>query len=93
MKLAGCDLLTIAPDLLEKLSKVGGAVERVLSPESAKKLSIEKTPLDEASYRWSHNEDAMAVEKLSEGIRKFDADARKLEQYVAALMKSSRAAA
>ena len=93
LKLAGCDLLTIAPDLLEKLSKVEGDVERVLSPESAKKLSIEKTPLDEASYRWSHNEDAMAVEKLSEGIRKFDADARKLEQYVAALMKSSRAAA
>ena len=93
LKLAGCDLLTIAPDLLEKLSKVEGDVERVLSPESAKKLSIEKTPLDEASYRWSHNEDAMAVEKLADGIRKFDADARKLEQYVAALMKSSRAAA
>ena len=93
LALAGCDLLTIAPDLLEKLSKMEGEVERVLSPESAKKLSIEKTPLNEPSYRWQHNADAMAVEKLSDGIRKFDADARKLEQYVAALMKSSRAAA
>ena len=91
--LAGCDLLTIAPDLLQKLSLIEGDVVAKLTVEGAKKLAIEKTPLDEASYRWMHNEDAMAVEKLSEGIRKFDADARKLEQAVAALMKSSRAAA
>jgi len=93
LQLAGCDLLTIAPDFLEKLNSISGSVARILSPEKAKTLSIEKTPLNEVSYRWQHNEDAMAVEKLSEGIRKFDADARKLEQAVAALMKSSCAAA
>ena len=91
--LAGCDLLTIAPDLLEKLSGQEGEVERMLSPEKAKKLSIEKTPLNEAAFRWQHNEDPMAVEKLSDGIRRFDADARKLERAVAALLGKSRAAA
>lgn len=93
MALAGCDLLTIAPDLLEKLSKREGEVERMLSPEAANNLSIEKTPLSEAAFRWQHNEDAMAVEKLSDGIRRFDADARKLERSVAALLESARAAA
>jgi transaldolase len=90
--LAGCDLLTIAPDLLEKLSKKEGEVERMLSPEKADSLGIGKTPLDEAAFRWQHNGDAMAVEKLSEGIRRFDADARKLELAVAGLLKSKRAA-
>jgi transaldolase len=90
--LAGCDLLTIAPDLLEKLSKKEGEVERMLSPEKAKDLSIEKTPLNEAAFRWQHNQDAMAVEKLSDGIRKFDADARKLERAVAALLATPQAA-
>ena len=83
--LAGCDLLTIAPDLLEKLSKKDGEIERMLSPEKAKKLSIEKAPLDHAAFLWQHNADAMAVEKLSDGIRKFDADARKLEAALATL--------
>jgi transaldolase len=92
LRLAGCDLLTIAPELLEKLSKKEGEVERMLSPEKAGNLAIEKTPLDEAAFRWQHNEDAMAVEKLAEGIRKFDADARKLELAVAALLNSKRAA-
>jgi transaldolase len=78
-RLAGCDLLTIAPELLEKLTLLSGSVERMLSPEKAKKLSIEKTPLDHEAFLWQHNADAMAVEKLSDGIRKFDADARKLE--------------
>lgn len=90
--LAGCDLLTIAPDLLDKLSSSPGFTERALSPEKAKNLSIEKTPLNEAAFRWQHNEDAMAVEKLSDGIRKFDADARKLELAVAGLLQSKRAA-
>lgn len=93
LALAGCDLLTIAPDLLEKLNSSSGSIERVLSPEKAKNLSIEKTPLNEAAFRWQHNEDAMAVEKLAEGIRKFDADARKLELAVSALLRSARAAA
>jgi transaldolase len=92
LALAGCDLLTIAPELLEKLNSLSGSIERVLSPEKAKSLSIEKTPLNEAAYRWQHNEDAMAVEKLSDGIRKFDADARKLELAVAGLLQSKRAA-
>ena len=90
--LAGCDLLTISPDLLEKLSSAPGFSERALSPEKAKKLSIEKTPLDHASFLWQHNTDAMAVEKLSDGIRKFDADARKLEVAVGALLTTPRAA-
>jgi transaldolase len=90
--LAGCDLLTIAPDLLQKLSSLPGSFERALSPEKAKSLSIEKTPLNEAAFRWQHNEDAMAVEKLSDGIRKFDADARKLELAVSGLLKARRAA-
>ena len=91
-QLAGCDLLTIAPDLLEKLSKKEGELERVLSPEKAKALSIEKNPLTHEAFLWQHNADAMAVEKLSEGIRKFDADARKLETAVGALLQAKRAA-
>ena len=93
LALAGCDLLTISPELLEKLSSSSGSVERMLSPEKAKKLSIEKTPLDHKAFLWQHNADAMAVEKLSDGIRRFDADARKLEAAVGALMQSARAAA
>ena len=93
LRLAGCDLLTIAPDFLEKLSRMEGQVERMLSPESARSLSIEKTPLNEAEFHFRHNEDAMAVEKLSDGIRKFDADARRLEARVAELLRARRAAA
>jgi len=89
LRLAGCDLLTIAPDLLEKLSKMEGNVERALSANS----SIEKKPLNQSEFLWQHNEDAMAVEKLSEGIRKFDADARKLEAAVGELLRQSKAAA
>jgi len=93
LALAGCDLLTIAPDLLHKLDAVSGSVEKVLSPEKAKTLSIEKTPLNHQAFLWQHNEDAMAVEKLSDGIRRFDADARKLEKAIGTLLQSSRAAA
>jgi len=93
LALAGCDLLTIAPDLLEKLSAAQGEVPRKLSPAAAAGDRIEKISLDEKSYRWLHNEDAMAVEKLSEGIRRFDADARKLEQFAGSLLKGERAAA
>ena len=93
LALAGCDLLTIAPDLLHKLSLIEGGVVPKLTVEGAKKLSIEKTPLDHESFLWQHNTDAMAVEKLSDGIRKFDADARKLEVAVAALLKKAKATA
>src|SRR3954466_10986751 len=78
--LAGCDLLTIAPDLLDKLAKAPGPVERKLSVERAKSQNIEKIAMDEKTFRWSHNDDAMATDKLAEGIRRFDADARKLEK-------------
>jgi transaldolase len=83
--LAGCDLLTIAPDLLEKLSKAEGEVPRRLSKEAAARSDAPRVQLDEKSFRWMHNEDAMATEKLAEGIRRFDADARKLEKLITSL--------
>jgi transaldolase len=82
VRLAGCDLLTISPDLLEKMEKTQGEIKPRLSMESARASNLEQIHLDEKAFRWMHNEDAMAVEKLSEGVRKFYADARKLEQYV-----------
>jgi transaldolase len=82
VRLAGCDLLTISPDLLEQMEKVEGEITRRLSVDSAKASDATKIHLDEKSFRWMHNEDPMAVEKLSEGIRKFHADTRKLEKYV-----------
>jgi transaldolase len=82
VRLAGCDLLTISPDLLEKLENTEGEVTRRLSLESARASDATKLHLDEKTFRWMHNEDAMAVEKLSEGIRKFYADTQKLEHYV-----------
>jgi len=90
--LAGSDLLTIAPDLLDKMAKTGGEVTRRLTGEAAKASSVEKIALDEKTFRWLHNEDAMATEKLAEGIRRFHADARKLEDYVLALVEKSQAA-
>jgi transaldolase len=82
LRLAGCDLLTISPDLLEQMEKTQGEVTRRLSVESARASEATKIHLDEKTFRWMHNEDAMAVEKLSEGIRKFYADTCKLEKYV-----------
>ena len=84
VRLAGCDLLTISPNLLEQLEKTPGEVARRLSPEAARASDATQLHLDEKTFRWMHNEDAMAVEKLSEGIRKFNADARKLEQFARA---------
>ena len=84
VRLAGCDLLTISPDLLEQMEKIEGPVPRRLSVDTAKASDAQKIHLDEKTFRWMHNEDAMATEKLAEGIRKFYADARKLEQYAQA---------
>ena len=81
MRLAGCDLLTISPKLLDQLEKTPGEVARRLSGDAAKASDATKIQLDEKTFRWMHNEDAMAVEKLSEGIRNFYADARKLEEF------------
>jgi transaldolase len=82
--LAGCDLLTISPDLLEKLKTNQGSVPRKLNADTAKTSEGTKIHLDEKMFRWMHNEDAMAVDKLGEGIRKFYADARKLEKFALA---------
>jgi transaldolase len=84
--LAGCDLLTISPDLLEEMAKEQGELTPKLTVENAKKSSDEKLHLDEKTFRWMHNEDAMATDKLAEGIRKFYADARKLEKYAQSLV-------
>jgi transaldolase len=87
--LAGCDLLTISPDLLESLQQMDGELSPRLTPESARASSEAKISLDEKAYRWLHNADAMAVEKLADGIRRFDADARKLEQWAAAAVATA----
>jgi transaldolase len=93
LALAGCDLLTLAPDLLQKLAAAEGEVPRRLQPQDAAAQDFERVALDEKAYRWSHNEDAMAVDKLAEGIRRFDADARKLEQFILTLVAHRRAVA
>jgi transaldolase len=81
IRLAGCDLLTISPELLDQLELAEGAVERKLDPAKAQAAKEERLHLDEKTFRWMHNEDAMATEKLAEGIRKFNSDARHLEEY------------
>jgi transaldolase len=83
--LAGCDLLTISPDLLQKLEATAGEVEAKLTEAVARASRVDRMPLDEPAFRWLHNEDAMATEKLAEGIRAFDADAKKLAALVTAL--------
>lgn len=80
--LAGCDKLTISPQLLDELKKSNEPVPRVLQPE-VKDESIKRLHYDEASFRFALNEDAMATEKLADGIRQFAAAARQLEQQLA----------
>jgi len=79
LELAGCDLLTIAPSLLEELKTSSAPLSRKLDPEKAKTASIEKIPMDEKTFRYLLNDDAMATEKLAEGIRNFAKDIVKLE--------------
>lgn len=79
--LAGCDLLTISPDLLGKLGESDAELKPALTVEEAKASDLEQIHLDEKDFRWLHNTDAMAVEKLSQGIRSFHADSKKLEAY------------
>ena len=83
--LAGCDLLTISPDLLQQLAATDGEVVARLTVAGARASGVERATLDEAAFRWQHNDDAMATEKLAEGIRAFDADASKLNALIAAL--------
>jgi transaldolase len=80
LELAGCDLLTISPDLLQKLADTEGTVERKLTPDD--NAQIEKIAMDEKTFRFMLNEDAMGTEKLAEGIRAFCADSNKLKQMV-----------
>jgi len=82
LELAGCDLLTISPQLLGELKSSTAPVERKLSPEIAKESKLERITLDEKMFRWLLNEDAMATEKTAEGIRNFHADAMKLEKFI-----------
>lgn len=83
LALAGCDRLTIAPNLLDQLSESTEHVECVLSVEKSEaEARVPKIPVDEASFRYALNDDAMATEKLAEGIRGFAADIMKLEKIV-----------
>lgn len=88
LALAGCDLLTIAPKLLAELEASNEVVEPCLSAESASKADLEKINLDEAAFRWMLNEDQMATQKLSEGIKKFAADQVKMDNMVRARIEA-----
>ena len=82
LELAGCDLLTIAPALLAELSASTDPVVRKLDPQAAKSAKLDRVSLDEKSFRFALNDDAMATEKTAEGIRQFAVDVRKLEQLI-----------
>lgn len=84
--LVGCDYLTISPSLLKELESDSDQLTAVLSTDIAKTATLEKLSLDEQAFRWLLNEDAMATEKLSEGIRKFAADCVKLENFLRDLL-------
>jgi len=84
IELAGCDLLTIAPKLMKELEGMSGTLDKKLAADKAKDSDIELINLDENSFRWMMNEDAMGTEKLAEGIRNFSKDLVKLEEFVSA---------
>jgi len=84
LALAGCDLLTISPELLAELQKSDAPVERRLDPAAAKAAPVHAAMFNEAAFRWALNDDAMANDKLAEGIRAFALDAAKLEQLIEA---------
>lgn len=86
IELAGCDLLTISPKLLEQLQNSEDSIAQKLDAQTAKGLDIEKVVCDEKNFRWLMNEDAMATEKTAEGIRRFSADIVKLEALIASMI-------
>ena len=86
IELAGCDALTIAPSLLKELESTEGILEKKLVPETSKNLDIKRIHMDEKTFRWIMNEDAMATEKLAEGIRNFTKDLIKLEKHISELL-------
>lgn len=85
-ELAGCELLTISPDLLKELAATEGTLVTKLTPEAAQAARVEKITADEKTFRWMMNEDPMATEKLAQGIRAFAADLVKLEALLAPLL-------
>ncbi len=87
VELAGCDLLTISPELLAKLAETNEPLTKKLDAAAAKNAQVERVAVDEKSFRFLLNEDAMATEKTAEGIRKFSADIVKLEKVVADKVK------
>ena len=87
--LAGCDLLTISPALLDELAKSAEPLAPALTPAAAAASDLKQIHLDEKTFRWMHNEDAMATEKLAEGIRVFDADARRLADLVSSAARAA----
>jgi transaldolase len=89
LDLAGCDLLTISADLLDALAKTPGEVTPTLTVEGARASDEQQISLDEKAFRFMHNQDAMAVEKLSDGIRRFYEDGRKLEQWAASAVATA----
>lgn len=89
MALSGSDLLTISPDLLSQLAESDTAVPRRLDAEAAVEMEIPRVEMDEGIFRWLLNEDAMATEKLADGIRGFAADLDKLRRYLAERMKTT----
>ena len=86
IELAGCDLLTISPALLHELETTEGNLQCKLNAEAAAQSAVEKISVDEKTFRWMMNEDAMATEKLAEGIRNFTKDLIKLENQIAGLL-------
>ena len=84
LEAAGCDLLTISPELLKELENAEGTVKRELDPVTARGSKEPRLRLEDKSFRWMHNEDPMATEKLAEGIRKFNSDAHRLQQFALA---------
>ena len=88
IELAGCDLLTISPVLLDELEKTNGSIEEKLSDTYAKSQDIDKIEIDEIKFRWLMNEDAMATEKLAQGIRKFSEDIVKLETVLKEMLSN-----
>lgn len=89
LELAGCDYLTISPALLGELASTEGEVPRRLDPERARALDISRVAYDEPGFRWELNEDAMATEKLAEGIRLFTADTLNLERFAREINQSA----
>ena len=90
MALCGSDLLTISPDLLSQLAASEADVPESLDATAAQEMNIDRVAMDEATFRWMLNEDAMATEKLTEGIRGFSADLNKLKTYLRDRMSSSK---